>query len=152
MKRKILPGPVGILTLLLVPYLTVTFLNGMKTALLNRRFDGEMALPVIVAAQISREYEPETLKAQTVIVRSNLKRRIENGESFSELLTEAKTMFHPTAFVYRIPPLIYEKAVDDTKGEVLTLNGKRSLYLIMKSAPGRPGTGKRFFMRKPGII
>lgn len=38
--------------------------------------DSETVLPVILALQISSDYEPETIKAQAVIARSNLYRKI----------------------------------------------------------------------------
>lgn len=52
-----------------IPYLMVILMNGADTALLIRKFNMEMILPVITAAQIPDDYELETIKAQTIIAR-----------------------------------------------------------------------------------
>lgn len=141
MKHKILPGPSGFLLLLLLPYLSTLLLNGMETALLNRKFDREMLLPVIVASQISADCEPETVKAQAVIARSNFDRRMDNGEKISELIRDAVKIFHPTAFIFRIPASVCEKAVSETRGEILTVNGeaKPAPYHVCSAGKTRDG-------------
>ena len=62
-----------------IPYLMVILMNGADTALLIRKFNMEMILPVITAAQIPDDYELETIKAQTIIARSNLIRQIQES-------------------------------------------------------------------------
>lgn len=52
-------------------------------AVLNQKADSETVLPVILALQISSDYEPETIKAQAVIARSNLYRKIGEKESIN---------------------------------------------------------------------
>ena len=64
-----------------IPYLMVILMNGADTALLIRKFNMEMILPVITAAQIPDDYELETIKAQTIIARSNLIRQIQESKA-----------------------------------------------------------------------
>ena len=71
----------NIVVLLLLPYLITILINGYDMAVLNQKADSETVLPVILALQISSDYEPETIKAQAVIARSTLYRKIgEKGE------------------------------------------------------------------------
>ena len=75
-----------------IPYLMVILMNGADTALLIRKFNMEMILPVITAAQIPNDYELETIKAQTIIARSNLIRQIQEsgGEGSVKGITESR--------------------------------------------------------------
>ena len=65
----------NIVVLLLLPYLITILINGYDMAVLNQKADSETVLSVILALQISSDYEPETIKAQAVIARSNLYRK-----------------------------------------------------------------------------
>ena len=73
----------NIVVLLLLPYLITILINGYDMAVLNQKADSETVLPVILALQISSDYEPETIKAQAVIARSNLYRKIGEKESIN---------------------------------------------------------------------
>lgn len=57
-----------------VPYIVTIIFNGANTTLINKKFNVEMLLPVIVSSQIEDKYEIETIKAQTIIARSNFYR------------------------------------------------------------------------------
>ena len=54
----------NIVVLMLLPYLITILINGYDMAVLNQKADSETVLPVILALQISSDYEPETIKAQ----------------------------------------------------------------------------------------
>ena len=71
MRKSFFPGTTGIFCLFFIPYLITIVFNGVESTLVNRKFDMEMILPVIVASQIGETYELETIKAQTIIARSN---------------------------------------------------------------------------------
>ena len=66
MKKSFFPGVSGVLVLFLIPYLMVILMNGLDTALLNRTFNVEMLLPVIVASEMGSEYELEAV-SQTIM-------------------------------------------------------------------------------------
>lgn len=142
MKRRIFPGVLGTLLMLLIPYLSVIFFNGMETALLNRRFNAEMFLPAVLAAQISDKYEAETIKAQAVIARSNFYRHIGNRESICEILGEVSRKFHPTYYIFHIPSPEYEEAVTKTEGEVLTWQNKLRLLPYHEISAGATRDGE----------
>mgnify|MGYP000025408790 CR=1 FL=1 len=80
----------NIVVLLLLPYLITILINGYDMAVLNQKADSETVLPVILALQISSDYEPETIKAQAVIARSNLYRKIGEKESINRMEIKIK--------------------------------------------------------------
>ena len=67
--------------LLLIPYFAVIGFQGKEIALMNRIPKAEDCLPFILSEEIEADKEEETLKAQAVIARTNLYRRIKEGES-----------------------------------------------------------------------
>ena len=90
----------NIVVLLLLPYLITILINGYDMAVLNQKADSETVLPVILALQISSDYEPETIKAQAVIARSNLYRKIGEKEmpdvrNFLRLAGNSEMNFRP---------------------------------------------------------
>lgn len=142
MKRRILPGPSGIFVILLIPYLCTILVNGTETALLNRKFDVEMFLPAVVSTQISADYEMETIKAQSVIARSNFCRRMKNSADFREMIEEICKKLHPTYYTFYIPSSIYEKAVSETEGQVLVWKNKLKLVPYHEISAGSTRDGR----------
>ena len=69
MRKSFFPGTTGIFALFFVPYIVTIIFNGANTTLINKKFNVEMLLPVIVSSQIEDKYEIETIKAQTIIER-----------------------------------------------------------------------------------
>ena len=59
-------------------------INGPEMVLAERVPDMEEYLPVIVFRQISPEMKKETIKAQTVIARSNIQRWLGEGKKYSQ--------------------------------------------------------------------
>ena len=81
MRKSFFPGTTGIFALFFVPYIVTIIFNGANTTLINKKFNVEMLLPVIVSSQIEDKYELETIKAQTIIARSN-ERGEKSGNNF----------------------------------------------------------------------
>ena len=52
MKKSFFPGTTGVFCLFFIPYMITIIFNGVDTTLINRKFDVETILPVIVAGQI----------------------------------------------------------------------------------------------------
>lgn len=142
----------GIVTMVLLPYLAVIFINGYDTAILKRRADPEKILPVLLEAQISSDYEPETLKAQAVITRSNLYRRFKEssagnesknkGEDFAEICRELKNEIPTWWTLLKKVDIAYEEAAKSTAGQVLTVDGELKLvpYHELSTGQTRDGT------------
>ena len=130
MKKFFFPGVSGVLVLFLIPYLMVILMNGLDTALLNRTFNVEMLLPVIVASEMGSEYELEAVKAQTIIARSEFYRKLQEKKNLSSVLTQIReeTEFREGEILQAlIENLNYEKAVTETESEVLAVDGKLQL-------------------------
>lgn len=73
---------------LLLPYVCTIALNGADKALLLHSPGEEEMVPLMLMVQLKGDYEEETVKAQAVIARSELYRRLENGESAGDILGE----------------------------------------------------------------
>ena len=90
MKKSFFPGTTGVFCLFFIPYMITIIFNGVDTTLINRKFDVETILPVIVAGQIGDNYELETIKAQAVIARSNLYRTVKEQKSLNSVLNQIR--------------------------------------------------------------
>ena len=144
MKKSFFPGVSGILVLFLIPYLMVILMNGLDTALLNRTFNVEMLLPVIVASEMGSEYELEAVKAQTIIARSEFYRKLQEKKNLSSVLTQIReeTEFREGEILQAlIENLNYEKAVTETESEVLAVDGKLQLTPYHELSAGRTRDG-----------
>lgn len=144
MKKSFFPGVSGVLALFLIPYLMVILMNGLDTALLNRTFNVEMLLPVIVASEMGSEYELEAVKAQTIIARSEFYRKLQEKKNLSSVLTQIReeTEFREGEILQAlIENLNYEKAVTETESEVLAVDGKLQLTPYHELSAGRTRDG-----------
>ena len=56
--------------------------NGADMVMAERRPEVEMFLPIIVSSQIGSDMKKETIKVQTVIARSNIRRILGEGKYF----------------------------------------------------------------------
>ena len=144
MKKFFFPGVSGVLVLFLIPFLMVIIMNGLDTALLNRTFNVEMLLPVIVASEMGSEYELEAVKAQTIIARSEFYRKLQEKKNLSSVLTQIReeTEFREGEILQAlIENLNYEKAVTETESEVLAVDGKLQLTPYHELSAGRTRDG-----------
>lgn len=124
--------------------ITVIF-NGMDTTLINKKFDVEIVLPVLVAAQIGENYELETIKAQTIIARSNLYRKIKEKESLSNALIQIKDEIKAESLYSAVMQKNYEKAVTETEGRVMTWNDELKLIPFHELSAGQTRDGEEVF-------
>ena len=134
-----------IMLALMLPYLITILVNGPETAMESRKFDVEMFLPVVVYAQISDSYEKETIKAQAVIARTNFYRRMDSVESLQEIAAEVKEKMNSTYSFFIFPKAVFEKAVAETKGKVLTWNQELKLVPYHEISAGRTRDGEEVF-------
>lgn len=142
MKQKILEGPSGVLALLLLPYICTILLNGAENALLSRGFNPELFLPAVVAAEISPNYEKETIKSQAVIARTNFYRKKNSPDGFRNYIKDVSSRYNSAASFFNIFPDVYEKAVTETEGKVLTLQGKLKLVPYHEISAGKTRDGQ----------
>lgn len=126
MKRKSVFNLSKILLILLLPYLSVSVINGSEKILLNYRPDPEAYLTAVLSCQISPNYEIQTVEAQAVIARSNLFRKFADEENRMDVLREMGKGIK-NQWKWWISDEIYEEAVENTEGKVLLVDGKLNL-------------------------
>lgn len=150
MRKSFLPGTTGIFCLFFIPYLITGIFNGIDTALVNGKIDLEVVLPVLVAEQIRENYELETIKAQTIIARSNLCIYIEEQENLSLVLGQKKKKADEE-ILYRV--LKYEnygKAVEETAGKILTWKKELKQIPYHEISAGKTRNGEEVFHSEEG--
>lgn len=133
--------------MILLPYLVTIVLNGSQTALVMRFPKAEACLPMMLSLQIKGDYELEAVKAQAVIARSNLYRRLSEGEGFFDILgktgQQLKDTYWPMYFPFHMEDFrIYEKAADQTKEQVLSVDGELKLVPYHELSGGMTRDGE----------
>lgn len=136
----------GAMALFFIPYLLTAAVNGMETAILNRTPDLEEYIPVVLSKQIPDDYEKETIKAQAVIARTNFLRRIKiEGEDPGNIIRENGEENEELWSVWKSWDPIYEDAVQETKGQILTVGGELKLVPYHEISGGRTRDGAKAF-------
>ena len=128
--------------ILLLPYVCTIVLNGADKALLLHSPEVEELVPLVLVAQLKGDYEDEAVKAQAVIARSEVYRRLEAGENegeicgkigFGKLLGMANKLQQ------------YSVAAEATAGQVLTYNGELKLVPYHEVSNGKTRDGEEVF-------
>ena len=148
MKKSFLPGTTGVFCLFFIPYMITIIFNGVDTTLINRKFDVETILPVIVAGQIGDNYELETIKAQAVIARSNLYRTVKEQKSLNSVLNQIRDEIKNKSLKSLYLLIMqdkYERAVKETKGKVITWENKLKLVPYHEVSAGDTRDGEEVF-------
>lgn len=148
MKKSFFPGTTGIFCLFFIPYMITIIFNGVDTTLINRKFDVETILPVIVAGQIGDNYELETIKAQAVIARSNLYRTVKEQKSLNSVLNQIRDEIKNKSLKSLYLLLMqdkYERSVKETKGKVITWENKLKLVPFHEISAGDTRDGEEVF-------
>ena len=143
----------NMIVLMLLPYFITMLINGYDMVVLNRKADPETILPVLLAFQIDSDYEMETLKAQAVIARSNLYRKLEESdddsksksESIFEISRELRAVIPNWWKLWEKSNTVYEEAVKDTSGQILTVDGELKLVPYHEISAGQTRDGKTAF-------
>ena len=144
MKRKSVFNLSKILVFALLPYLSVSVINGSERILLNYRPDSEVYLTAVLSCQISPDYELKTVEAQAVIARSNLFRKFAEEENRLDVLREMGKSIK-NQWKWWISDEIYEDAVENTEGKVLLVDGKLDLVPYHEISGGTTRDGETVF-------
>lgn len=144
MKRKNVFNLSKILVFALLPYLSVSVINGSERILLNYRPDSEVYLTAVLSCQISPDYELQTVEAQAVIARSNLFRKFAEEENRLDVLREMGKSIK-NQWKWWISDEIYEDAVENTEGKVLLVDGKLDLVPYHEISGGTTRDGETVF-------
>lgn len=144
MKKKGVFRYSGAMALFFIPYLLTAAVNGMETAILNRTPDLEEYIPVVLSKQIPEDYEKETIKAQAVIARTNFLRRIKiEGEDPGNIIRENGEENEELWSAWKSWDPVYEEAVQETKGQILTAEGELKLVPYHEISGGRTRDGAK---------
>lgn len=136
----------GAMALFFIPYLLTAAVNGMETAILNRTPDLEEYIPVVLSKQIPDDYEKETIKAQAVIARTNFLRRIKiEGEDPGNIIRENGEENEELWSAWKSWDPVYEEAVQETKGQILTVGGELKIVPYHEISGGRTRDGAKAF-------
>lgn len=130
---------------IVLPYFSAATINGPERVLAERVPDMEEYLPVIVFSQISPDMKKETIKAQTVIARSNIQRWLGEGKNLAEILRENGSTEEVWRYFFAEKRQIYEQAAKETDGQVLTYEGKVRLTPWHKRSAGKTRSGEEVF-------
>lgn len=144
MKRKSVFNLSKILVFALLPYLSVSVINGSERILLNYRPDSEVYLTAVLSCQILPDYELQTVEAQAVIARSNLFRKFAEEENRLDVLREMGKSIK-NQWKWWISDEIYEDAVENTEGKVLLVDGKLDLVPYHEISGGTTRDGETVF-------
>lgn len=133
--------------ILILPYLITILINGPESSLVMRTPDVESCLPVILSLQIKEDYEPEAVKAQAIIARSNVYRQMEEGKNIFDILEKTGEKLKDTYGIKDIVSKlesweIYEEAVSETEDKVLTSEGELKLIPYHEISSGMTRNGQ----------
>lgn len=150
MRKSLFPGTTGVFCLFFIPYIITIIFNGINTALINNKFDLEMAMPILVAGQIRENYELETIKSQTIIARSNFCQAIKEQDNLGVALGQIKKEVNEE-IIYRVLKCgKYENAVEETAGEILTCENELKQVPYHEISAGQTRDGEEVFHSKEG--
>lgn len=145
MSRKEVMWFFGFVFLWLFPYFTTIILNGMDMAFLNRMPDAEDLLPAALCVQIPKDYETAAIEAQAVIARTNLWRKIDEQKYIPEILADIASGLRESNAGWDFYDPVYEKAVRETEGKILTFEGELKLVPYHEISSGRTRDGESAF-------
>lgn len=145
MRKSFFPGMTGIFCLFFFPYLITAVFNGVNTTLINKKFDVEMIVPVLTASQIGDVYELETIKAQTIIARSNFYRNLKEKKSLGIVLNQIRKEVKKEMLYCAVKEKKYERAVEETEGKVITWENELRLVPYHEISAGRTRSGEEVF-------
>ena len=143
--------------ILLLPYVCTIALNGADKALLLHSSGEEDMVPLMLMVQMKGDYEDETVKSQAVIARSEVYRRLENGESKGEILGEVSDGLLSNGRFISGGEVIwkllsgadqlqhYGMATEATAGQVLTYKGELKLAPYHEISSGKTRKGEEVF-------
>ena len=91
------------------------------------------------------KYEKETIKAQTVIARSNLYRKIKETDDLSEIFAMIRESAGEPGKIWVLPESVYEEAAEETRGQVLSFEGELKLVPYHEISGGMTSNGSEVF-------
>ncbi len=128
---------------LILPWLLTVIIQGRQACPVEREISIEEYIPAVTASQISWDYDKEAIKAQTVLVRNLLYISQEKGEE-QELISQASDFLKRKKMSAQdlVRFQEFQKAAEETKGELLTLDGEIKEIPYHALSQGKTRDGK----------
>lgn len=145
MKKYVYFRYLVVFLVIVLPYFMGAVFNGAEMVMAERRPGVEIFLPVIVSSQIGSDMEKETIKAQTVIARSNIQRMLGEGKILPQILQEKTDGRDYIRDIFSRKDKVYQLAAEETSGQVLTYQGELKLIPWHKVSGGKTRSGKEAF-------
>ena len=130
---------------IVLPYFMGAAFNGTEMIMAERRPEVETFLPVIVSSQIPAAMKKETIKAQTVIARSNIRRMLGEGKTLPQILLEKTDGRDYIRNIFSKKDKVYQQAAEETESQVLTYQGELKLTPWHEISGGKTRSGKEAF-------
>ena len=130
---------------MVLPYVGGVAFQGVEMVFVQRKPEAEEYLPMIVFSQITADMEQETIKAQTVIARSNTQRKLREGKMLPEILRENVDGMNLCRNIFSPKDKVYELAAEETRGQVLTYQGELKLTPWHRCSAGKTRSGEEAF-------
>ena len=137
----------SLMIFLLLPFLCTFLFHGPQACTLIKRADQEDFIPYLLRQQIEKDQAPEVLKAQAVLVRTNLVYQRSLGKSLDEILTDSFSDIFSSLTWYRIFFLSnsLKKAAAATKEQILTFQDAPCLAPYHQVSSGKTRNGEEVF-------
>ena len=101
--------------------------------------------PPRFAVQIPKDYETAAIEAQAVIARTNLWRKIDEQKYIPEILADIASGLRESNAGWDFYDPVYEKAVRETEGKILTFEGELKLVPYHEISSGQTRDGESAF-------
>lgn len=112
-----------LLLLILLPYLMTVVVSGREACPVSRKIDLEEFTAAAAAAEISWDYSAETIKAQTILARTNLYAKQAQGKEAECIEYAADSMKNKDMNGEMLKKYqVFQDAAAETKGQILKLN------------------------------
>lgn len=140
------------LLMLFLPLGLTAVISGREAISIQKQWDPESCLPMILCREIPWEYEEETLKAQAVLARSSLYLRLkeEKPEEILQSILKEEMEEYQKNFgkkKYRDAYKRMEKAVKSTHGEVMTYQGEVCRGVFHQISAGNTRDGREVLQK-----
>lgn len=148
MKEQMSAAAAIVWAVFLIPYLLSIFINGAEVCMEQRKLGTEELVPFILAEQTDESMSLEALKAQAVIVRSNLVKKAEEGEWSRTLAQEAENLQKNTRSMLLTQTERWEKietAVRETEGVILMWEEQLVSIPFHRVSSGKTRDGQEAF-------
>ena len=152
MRERFLYWVTWLSVFLLLPYLVTCMINGAEVALVNKAFDAESCVSLLVSLQIPEDYEEEAVKAQAVIARTNLYYEL-TERNLLEIICEieedywgkSSNLVDKVLKFLSYPHKMYQKAALDTKNVILTYENVVKMIPYHYCSAGMTRNGEEVF-------